>query len=147
MVNSEVGMVAGDRHIKARERSIDSIRALQLRRNSLRERGSTDAEAFFHGDGVRRGRERHNASCRAYFCCARVVREVCMNPSISPSLPSFCNLLIQPAASRELLEYSQSFPRARDGHFCQAVQLRTNSSALQEHSNPPQTCPESSQYL
>lgn len=39
-------MVAADRHIQARERRIDGIRALQLRRTSLREGGSIDAEAF-----------------------------------------------------------------------------------------------------
>ena len=52
-------------------------------------------------------------------------------------------------ASRELLEHSQSFPRDRDGHFClhTTVYLQANSSALQERSNPPQTCPEASQDL
>jgi hypothetical protein len=47
VVDSEVEMVAADRHIQARERRIDGIRALQLRRTSLPERGSIDAEAFF----------------------------------------------------------------------------------------------------
>lgn len=82
---------------------------------------------------------------------ARAVREVYLNPLISPSLlslPSFYSPAVQPAASRELLEYSQSFPRARDGHSCfQAVYLHTNSSTLQERSNRPQTCAEASQHL
>ena len=82
----------------------------------------------------------------AYSGSARAVRETYMNPLNSPSPPSFCSPVVQPAASGELLEYPQSFPPARDGHFCQTVYLRANCSALQEHSNPPQTCPGTSQH-
>jgi hypothetical protein len=88
------------------------------------------------------------AGHRAYSGSSRAVREAYMNPLISPSLPSFCSPVVQPAASRELLEYSQLFPRARDGHFClqTTVYLQANSSALQEHSNRPQTGPGTSQH-
>jgi hypothetical protein len=55
VVYSEVEVVAADGHIPAGERRIDGVRALQLRWISLRERGRIDAEAFFHGEGVRRG--------------------------------------------------------------------------------------------
>jgi hypothetical protein len=48
------GVMAADRHIPACERRIDGIKALQLRWISLRERGRINAEAFFHGDGVRK---------------------------------------------------------------------------------------------
>jgi hypothetical protein len=114
---------------------------------SLCARGSIDAEAFFTEMASGGGENGITAGRRAYSGYARAVREVYMNPSISSSLPLICSPVVQPAASRELLEYSQFFPRARDGHFCQTVHLRANSSALQEHSNPPQTCPEASQYL
>jgi hypothetical protein len=53
----------------------------------------------------------------------------------------------QPAASGELLDNSQSFPPAPDGHSCfQTVYLEANCSALQERSNPLQTCPGTSQH-
>jgi hypothetical protein len=51
---------------------------------------------------VRRG-------CRAYSGSVRAVREVYVNPLISPSLPSFYSPVAQPAASREFLDYFQSF--------------------------------------
>jgi hypothetical protein len=54
----------------------------------------------------------------AYPGSTRAVQEAYMNPLISPSLPSFCSLVAQPAASREFPAYFQSFPRARDGHLC-----------------------------
>ena len=116
---------------------------------SLRERGRIDAEAF-----SRRGGEPSMAwqACRVGYSAdsgsARAVREVYLNPLISPSLPSFRSPVVQPAASRELLDSCQPFPRARDGHFClhTTVYLQANSSALSKHSNPSQTCPGTNQH-
>jgi hypothetical protein len=54
--------------------------------------GRINAEALFHGDGVRRGEAWHSghstAGHRAYSGSARAVREAYMNPLISPSRPS-----------------------------------------------------------
>jgi hypothetical protein len=129
---------------------LDGTGALQLRRISLLERGCIDAEEFsrrgrgslaWHGRRVR-----CTAGYGADSGSASAVREVYLNPLISPSLPSFCSPVVQPA-SREI-EYSQSLPRTRDGHSClQTVYLRANSSALQERSTRPQTCAEASQHL
>jgi hypothetical protein len=46
VVSSEVEVTAATGHIPACERRIKSFRAFQLRRGSLRETGSIDAEAF-----------------------------------------------------------------------------------------------------
>ena len=59
----------------------------------------------------------------------------------------FRSPVVQPAAREELLDYSQSFPRSQDGRFCRnRVYLQANSFALQEHNNPPQTWPGTTQY-
>ena len=105
VLHSEVGIMAADRHIPVWERRIDGDRALQLWWISLCERGHW-RRGFFHGDGTRRGRERHNAGRRVYSGSTRAVREVYMNPSISPSLSLLCSSVVRPAASGELLDYS-----------------------------------------
>jgi hypothetical protein len=124
VVYSEVGVTAADGHILVWERRIDGNKALQLRRISLRERGRIDAEAV-----SQRGRQEveenriaryGTAGHNAYSGSARAVREAYMNPLISRLLFFLAVQLCsqQPAASGELLEYSQSFPRARDVHSC-----------------------------
>jgi len=117
---------------------------------SVRKRGSIDAKAFFSRRGSQKRGE--NDMPEVYDGPQRIpdLRGQCEKRTWTlwfPPLLPFCSPVVQPAASGEFLDYSQSFPRAWNGHFClQTVYLRANRSVLQEHSNPPQTCPGTSQH-
>jgi hypothetical protein len=75
------GVVAADGRIPVCECRIDGNRALQLRRISLRERGRIDAEAVFHGEGVRRGEAWHSGPVRRATERIPVLRGQCEKPT------------------------------------------------------------------
>ena len=70
-----------------------------------------------------------------------------MNSLIFPSAIIFQSSLCSQQQAENFL-YFQSFPGARNGHFClqTTVYLQANSSAPKGHSNPLQTCSGTTQH-
>ena len=83
--------MAADGHIPVLGRKIDSIKALQLRRISLHERGAAFTPRHLFTERASKGGKPSIAglySGRAYSGSARAVQEAYINPLISLSLPS-----------------------------------------------------------
>jgi hypothetical protein len=95
--------VAVDRHTPAGVRRIDGIRALQLRCISVRERDRIDAEALFTEEWSEGGEPGMAGVYGGPQSVFRFCEKPYMNPLVFPSLPSFGNAIVQPAASREFL--------------------------------------------
>jgi hypothetical protein len=124
---------------------------LQLRRISAREGAALTPRHFFTemaSEGGEPGMAGVYGGPQSVFqFCEGSARSLHEPVEFPVSAISFAVQLYHQQPAGEVLDYSQSF-RARDGHFClqTTVYLRAKSSALQEHSNPPQTCPGTSQH-